>query len=97
MSVKNAIKINGAKYFTFQDADGNWVGDPLARQAIYTRTFIPIGRQYKMTDDIPTMVSILKTDNVTLKESQLSEETKKVFDKQKVPYEKDINVKLSRT
>lgn len=85
---KNSIAINGAKYFIFKNSDGVWIGDPLVKQAIHTRTFIPIGREYKMTDTPELMINILKTDNVILDEEQLSADTIKEFDKADLPYTK---------
>ena len=84
---KDSIAINGAKYFTFQKPSGEWT-DPLQRQAIFSRTFIPIGTPYKMTDDRATMLNIIRTDKVPLKEVNLSEETKKELNKAKIVYEK---------
>ena len=84
---EKCITINGAKYFTFQKPSGEWT-DPLQRQAIFSRTFIPTGTPYKMTDDRATMLNIIRTDRVPLKEVNLSEETRKELDKQKISYEK---------
>lgn len=85
---KNSIARNGAKYFIFQDSKGNWVGDPLVKWPIFSRTFIPIGREYKMTDTPELMINILRMDNVVLDESQLSANTIKEFDKADLPYTK---------
>lgn len=84
---KNCIAINGAKYFIFQNSKGKWVGDPLVIQVFHTRTFIPIGREYKMTDTPELMINILRTDRVELKAENLSEETKKALDKAGIVYE----------
>jgi len=87
---ENSIAINGAKYFTFQNAQGEWVNDPLVRQSIYTRTFIPIGRKYKMTDNKATMLNILRTDKVKFNPKVLSEETKVALIKANIDYEIEI-------
>ena len=72
---KNSIAINGSKYFTFQNKAGEWVGDPLQRQAMHSRTFLPIGTKYKMTDDEATMLNIIRTDKVKFKKENLCKET----------------------
>lgn len=89
MSLKNAEKINGKIYRTFK-MNGQWT-DPLRKYQFYSRTLMPEGTEFKEANDKATMLSILRTDKVPLKESQLSESTIKELDKAEIVYEKDIS------
>lgn len=86
---KDCVAVNGRKYFFWKNKNNEWVGS-VKPQAIYSRTFLPKDTEVKQADDLATLVSILKTDAVPLKEANLDEETKAVFDAQKVVYEKEI-------
>ena len=54
---ENAIAINGAKYFSVKNAQGEWVGDPLKKQAIYSRTFVPDTLEVTQYDTVDEVVS----------------------------------------
>lgn len=84
---KDCEHVSGRKYFFYQKQNGEWTGST-EPQAIHTRTFMPKDTDIKQADDLATLISILKTDKVPLKEENLSAETIKVMDEMKVPYTK---------
>lgn len=55
MSLERSTKINGAKYFSIQRADGSWT-DPLNQQAIHVRTFVPEGIVVEQYDTVSEVV-----------------------------------------
>lgn len=89
MSLKDAEKINGKIYRTFK-MNGQW-SDPLRKYQLYSRTLMPEGTEYKEANNKATMLSILRTDKVPLKEENLSEATIVELDKANIIYEKTID------
>ena len=79
--------VNGGKYFFYKVPGGEWKGS-FQKQAIYSRTFMPENTEVKEAEDKATLINIIRTDKVPLKEVNLSEETKKELDKAKIVYEK---------
>ena len=88
MSLKEAIKINGAKYRSFQKPDGKW-SDPLEQHNFWSRTFLPKGTKFIEGQEVSEMITKIKADKtISFKEADLSPETKAELDKEKIPYEK---------
>lgn len=80
MSIDKAVKVNGAKFFSFQRADG-W-SDPFAKQAIFSRTLLPEGTKVIQSDTEEGMVTELKRTanrNIKFKVENLSEDSQVKF------------------
>jgi len=88
---EKSVRVNGGKYFFYKRPGKEWTGS-FKKQRIYSRTFMPEGTEIKEAEDKATLLSILKTDKVPLKESYLDKETIAELDKAKVSYEKDISI-----
>ena len=61
-AIDDATKINGNKYFSVQNADGSWT-DPLAGQAIYSRTFVPKDKPVEQYDSTSEVVAKIVDEN----------------------------------
>jgi len=79
--------VSGGKYFFYKVPNGEWKGS-FQKQAIYSRTFMPENTQIKEAEDKATLLSVIRTDKVPLKEANLDEETIKELDKAKISYAK---------
>ena len=73
-AIKDAVKVNGAKFFFYKDAKGNWKGT-LNIQDFWSRTFFPKGTEIKEAETEELIINILKTDKVPLKRENLDKET----------------------
>ena len=74
MAEIKAEKINGSKYFFYKNRKGEWIGS-LKIQDFFSRTFLPVGTEYKVGETEELIINILKTDKVPLKRENLDKET----------------------
>ncbi len=86
---KNSKSINGAKYRCFKKKDGSF-SDPLVKHDFFSRTFMPKGTEFIEGQEVSEIIAKIKADEtIIFKEADLSDETIKVFDEEKIVYEKD--------
>jgi len=94
-AIKDAVKVNGAKIFFYKTPKGEWRGN-LKVQDFFSRTFLPVGTEYKVGETEELIINILKTDKVPLKRENLDKETIEKLEKAGVPLTGVAPVEIER-
>ncbi len=82
MSIKDAVKINGFKFRSW-NIDGYW-SDPFEPFDFWSRTFLQEGTEIIEATSIKDMVTEIKKGDKKFREAGLSEESKEQFKKEKI-------------
>ena len=82
MSLKDAVKINGFKFRSWK-LNGYW-SDPFVPFDFWSRTFLQEGTEIIEATSITDMVTEIKKDSKKFREADLSEESKEIFEKEKI-------------